>query len=218
MGMSSACSSGRACHAISNVVLNVASALLREHAVEGKVSLTDAQRILELIGRGTMSLDDAYRLQEGKCRAAASRPKGNVGARSNPFQRLMVRPFESLLAGEGTVFPRPYLVNYFTFVERALSEERADIEQDCRAVIQALLVVYGNNLSWDHFYSDPRTLRLLHRALQGLAHVLCTAEGQRLWQGLMTRPVAGQPPLDLWRIDQVRDLLLETHRGLSAAA
>lgn len=216
--MSSTCSPTRACHAISNVIVNVAAALLREHAVNGNVKLSDAERILNLIGRGTMSLDETYRVQENKCRAAASRPKGNVGARSNPFQRLMVRPFESLLSGEDAVFPRPYLINFFAFLDCALRDARADLERDCRAVIQALLVVYGNNLTWDHFYSDPRTVRLLHRALQGLVLVLCTRDGEQLWHKLMNRPVADQPPLESWRTDQVRALLLETHRGLSAAA
>lgn len=215
--MPTACANGRACHTISNVVLNVAAALLREHAVNGTLKLADAERILELIGRGTMSLDDAFRVQEDKCQTVHSRPKGNVGARSNPFQRLMVRPFETLLAGEAPVVPRPYLVNYFAFVDHALGDDRATIDADCRAVIQALLVVYGNNLTWDHFYSDPRTLRLLHRALQRVVHTLRTAAGLRLWDGVMTRPVAGQPPLLPERTDRVRDLLLETHRGLSAA-
>lgn len=216
--MTSACSSGRACHAISNVVLDVATALLREHADKnGMLRLADAERILELIGRGTMSLDGAFKVQQERCRIVHSRPKGNVGARSNPFQRLMVRPFESLLAGDNAVFPRPYLVNYFVFVERALADDHAPIDQDCRAIIQALLVVYGNNLTWDHFYSDPRTLRLLHRALRILVHTLCTQAGTRLWDGLLSRPVAGQPPLPPERIEQVRSLLLETHRGLSAA-
>ena len=215
--MTTACSPGRACHAISNVVLNVATALLREHAVDGTLRLADVERILELIGRGTLSLDGAFRSQEGRCQQVHSRPRGNVGARSNPFQRLMVRPFEHLLAGEAAVFPRPYLVNYFAFVDRALGEEKAEIDQDCRAVIQALLVVYGNNLTWDSFYSDPRTLRLLHKALRSLVHTLHTAAGSRLWDGIMTRPVPGQPPLDPARAEQVRDTLLETHRGLSAA-
>lgn len=215
--MSSACSSGRSCHAISNVVLNVAAALLREHAVDGTLRLADAERILELIGRGTMSLDDAFRVQEGRCTKEHSRPKGNVGARSNPFQRLAVRPFESLLAGENAVIPRPYLANYFGFLEQALGDEREGIERDCRAVIQALLVVNGNNLTWDHFYSDPRTLRLLHQALRLIIHTLSTPAGLRQWHELMNRPVAGLPPLGAERANQIRLTLLETHRGLSAA-
>ena len=102
------------------MVVKVATALLREHAVDGKLDLADVERILDLIGRGTMSLDEAFRLQEEKCTKEHSRPKGNVGARSNPFQRLMVRRFETLLTGSppGTppAFPRPLLANYFEFL------------------------------------------------------------------------------------------------------
>lgn len=215
--MSNACSPGRSCHAISNVVLNLAAALLREHAVNGTVRLADAERILELIGRGTVMLDDAFRVQEGRCQKSHTRPKGNVGTRSNPFQRLMVRPFESLLAGAEPVIPRPYLVNYFAFVAHALDDERTIIEQDCRAVIQALLVVHGNNLTWDDFYSDPRTLRLLHRGLRLVVHTLRTPSGHAAWEQIMGQPAGDLPPLAAERTDQIRDTLLETHRGLSAA-
>jgi hypothetical protein len=214
---SASCTDRRACHAVSNVVLNVTMAVLRDHAIDGKVNLSDVERILMAIGRGTMSLDEAYRAQEDRCRKEHSRPRGNVGARSNPFQRLIVRPFESLLAGETPVFPRPYLANYFTFVTHAIGEEREALERDCRAVIQALLVVYGNNLTWDHFYSDPRTLRLLHKALKLVTHTLASANGLKIWHHLMGQGAGDLPPPPLTSTNQIRELLLETHRGLSAA-
>lgn len=192
-------------------------AVLRDHAVDGKVNLSDVERILSAIGRGTMSLDESYRAQEDRCRKEHSRPRGNVGARSNPFQRLVVRPFESLLAGDNPALPRPYLPNYFAFVAHAVAEEREALERDCRAVIQALLVVYGNNLTWDHFYSDPRTLRLLHKALRMIAHTLSSADGLRIWQHLMSQRVGELPPPPQDSTNRIRDVLLETHRGLSAA-
>jgi len=192
-------------------------AVLREHAVDGMLRVADVERILGLIGRGTMSLDEAYEAQEERCRKTHSRPKGNVGARSNPFQRLMVRPFEPLLAGEEPVLPRPYLANYFEFVALAMGEERERLERDCRAIIQALLVVHGPNLTWDDFYSDQRTLRLLHHALKLVSHTLASADGQRHWHILMTRPAGDLPAPSIPQTNQVRQALLETHRGLSAA-
>ncbi|MBC7952226.1 MAG: hypothetical protein H7Z12_10480 [Rhodospirillaceae bacterium] len=212
---SDSCSGTRACHSISNSVLNIVMALLREHAVDGKLNLTDVERILTLIGRGTVSLDEAYRLQEERCRKDHSRPKGNVGARSNPFQRLVVRPFESLLAGASPAFPRPLLANYFEFIEHAMGNEREAFERDCRAIIQALLVVHGNNLTWDHFYSDARTLKALHGALKRITHVLSTPEGQKAWHSLLTRPVDTTPAPTIAQTNQLRQALLETHRGLS---
>ncbi|MBC7951355.1 MAG: hypothetical protein H7Z12_05960, partial [Rhodospirillaceae bacterium] len=178
------CSNPRACHATSTIVINIVMALLREHAVDGKLELLDVERILGLIGRGTVALDEAYRLQEERCRKEHSRPKGNVGARSNPFQRLIVRPFETLLAGDPPSFPRPLLANYFEFIDHAMGQERDAFERDCRAIIQALLVVHGNNLTWDHFYSDTRTLKALHGALKHVTHVLSTPGGQKLWHTL----------------------------------
>lgn len=211
------CTGTRSCHGISSMVINVVMALMREHAVDGRLALEDAERILALIGRGTVSLDEAFRAQEEKCRKEHSRPKGNVGARSNPFQRLMVRPFESLLTGEVPVFPRPLLANFFEFLDHAMGPERDNCERDCRAIVQALLVVHGNNLTWDHFYSDPRTLKLLHAALKRTTHVLSTPDGQKMWHALLSRPVGDVPAPTVAQTNQLRQSLLETHRGLSAA-
>lgn len=211
------CSGARACHAISAIVIDIVHALILDRAVDGKVDVADLDRLLGLVRRGTVSLDNAYRAQEDKCRKEHSRPKGNVGARSNPFQRLIVRPFEHLLVGEPPGFPRPLLPNYFDFIEKALGHDREPLERDCRAIIQALLVVHGNNLTWDHFYSDPRTLKALHAALILVVKALASAEGQREWHHLMSRQVGDHPAATLAQLAVVGEALLETHRGLSAA-
>lgn len=211
-----ACNGTRACHAISAIVIDIVHALILERAVDGKVDVADLDRLLGLVRRGTVSLDNAYRAQEERCRKDHSKPKGNVGARSNPFQRLIVRPFEHLLFGDPPAFPRPLLANYFEFVEHALGHAKEPLERDCRAIIQALLVVHGNNLTWDHFYSDPRTLKCLHAGLKHLTKMLASAEGQREWHHLMSRPVGETPAATLQQLAQVSKALLETHRGLSA--
>lgn len=210
------CTGTRGCHAISEIVIGVVKALIHDHARDGKVAVADVDRLLELLGRGTLPLDQAYQMQEDRCRKEHSRPKGNVGARSNPFQRLVVRPFEHLLMGEGA-FPRPYLASYFAFVEHALGDRLEAYERECRAVIQALLVVHGNNLTWDHFYSDGRTLKILHAALKDLTRVLAGPEGTRAWGKLMLRPVGDLPAPSIPQVNRIRDALIETHRGLSAA-
>lgn len=206
----------RCCHSISNTVIKVVMAVLREHAVGGQLALEDVERILALVGRGTVALDESFRVQEQRCIKEHSRPKGNVGARSNPFQRLMVRPFESLLVGERPAFPRPLLVNYFQFLIEAMGRDRDELECDCRAIIQALLVVHGNNLTWDHFYSDPRTLKLLHTALRRISQVLSTPVGQTIWNAHLSLPAGSVPAPTVTQTNQLRQALLETHRGLSA--
>lgn len=212
--MDQACGT-RSCHAISTIVVDVVSTLLSDMAVDGKVELGTVQKLLDLVRRGTVSLDEAFKVQEEKCRQTHSKPKGNVGARSNPFQRLMVRPFEHMLVGDRPTFPRPLLPHYFEFLERVLGSWRDSYERDCRAIIQALLVVHGNNLTWDHFYSDPRTLRTLRSALKQISHNLATGDGQHLWHQCMARGTADIPAPTTAQLNDVRAALLETHRGLS---
>lgn len=210
----SACSTNRACHAISGVVLDVVQTMLRELSVDGKVDLAAAERLIGLIRRGPMTLDSAFAAQEEKCRTQHFKPKGNVGARSNPFQRLMVRPLEPLL---GDVLPRPLLPHYFQFVDAALGPAaRDELDRDCRALIQALLVVHGNNLTWDHFYGDARSIKILRRALSIIASVLGQPHGPTMWRKHLGRPLGDVPALGAEQLDRILDTLLQTHHGLAA--
>lgn len=209
-----ACSSNRACHAISSVVLDVVQAMLRELSVNGKVNLADAERLISLVRRGPMTLDSAFVAQEEKCRTHHSKPKGNVGARSNPFQRLMARPLEPLL---GDILPRPLLPHYFQFIDAALGPAaRDELDRDCRALIQALLVVHGNNLTWDHFYGDPRCIKILRRALAIIASILAQPHGPAMWRKHLGRPMGDIPAPDSAQLDRILDTLLQTHHGLAA--
>ena len=207
----------RRCHELAVVVTDVIMTLARERARGGAVALDDIERIANLVGGGTMLLDTAYVRQEEACRKDHSQPRGNIGARSNPFQRLMVRPFEHLLAGESAVFQRGYLANYFEFLEHAFDKRLAPFERHCRAIIQALMVVHGNNLTWDHFYGDARTIKTLGGALKLLAAYLDSQEGQRIWHACLVRPTPEMPQPSIAQIDQIRHALLETARGLAAA-
>lgn len=210
------CSNPTRCHEVSAIVTTVVRALLHDHAVDGAVSLANIDKILTLVERGTISLDGAFRSLEDRCRKDLSRPKGNVGARSNPFQRLVVRPFEHLLMGEGA-FPRPYLAHYFEFINHVMADRMDEFERHSRSIIQALLVVYGNNLTWDHFYADSRTIKTLHAALKIVTHALATPDGNKAWGHFMHRPAGTLPAPDIPDLTRLREALLQTHRGLSAA-
>lgn len=207
----------RRCHEMAMIVTDVIMTLARERARDGAISLDDVGRIAALVSGGTMVLDTAYVRQEEACRKDHSQPKGNIGARSNPFQRLMVRPFEHLLSGESAVFQRGYLNNYFEFLEHTFDKRLEPFERHCRAIIQALMVIHGNNLTWDHFYGDTRTIKTLNGALKLLSAYLAGHEGQRVWHACLVRPTAEIPQPSIAQIDQIRLALLETARGLAAA-
>ncbi len=199
------------------IVSDVILTLARERARNGVVSLHDLERVAALIRSGSMVLDAAFTHQEESCRKFHQLPKGNVGARSNPFHRLMVRPFEQLLTGDGAVLPRGYLPNYFEFLGHALEKRLEAFERHCRTIIQALMVVHGNNLTWDQFYADPRTIKALQGALKLLRAYLEGPEGQRVWHGCMMRPVGDLPQPAVGQVTHIRQVLLETARGLEAA-
>ncbi|MBI2236724.1 MAG: hypothetical protein HYU60_07240 [Magnetospirillum sp.] len=216
MDGASGCRGSTRCHELAAVVTNVVMTLARERAESGFISVVDLERIAALVRRGTISLDDAFRHHEEACRRDHTRPKGDVGARSNPFQRLMVRPFEQMLVGDPAAFPRHYLPNYFGFLGQAFGARLEPFESHSRAIVQALLVVHGNNLTWDHFYADQRTVKTLKSALKLMTHVLGSAEGQRLWHASLVRPVDAYPAPTIPQANQVRLALLETGRGLAA--
>lgn len=207
----------RRCHEAAMVVSDMILTLAREKAQGGTVSLEDIERIASLISGGTVALDGIFVRQEDLCRKEHCKPQGNIGARSNPFQRLMVRPFEHLLAGESAVFQRAYLANYFEFLEHTFEKRLEPFERHCRAIIQALMVVHGNNLTWDHFYADSRTIKTLHGALTLLKTYLASQEGQRVWHACLIRPTPELPQPSIAQIDQIRHALLETVHGLTAA-
>ncbi len=206
------------CHALAAIVTDVVLTLARERAVDGYVALDDIERIADLVRRGTITLDEALRVHEEKCRKEYSRPKGTIGARSNPFQRLMVRPFETLLTEDPPVLLRGHLENYFEYLGHVFGPRIEKFERHCRAIVQALLVIHGNNLTWDHYYVDPRTAKTLDTALKVLTHSLHTPEGQRLWYGCMSRPAGDLPTPPMAGLDRILQTLLETGRGFAAAA
>lgn len=208
----------RRCHDMATIVADVIMTLAREKAKDGTVSLQELDRIAGLIGSGSMVLDTAYVRQEEACRKFHQLPKGNIGARSNPFHRLMVRPFEHLLSGEGTVLPRGYLTNYFEFLEHAFEKRLAAFERHCRTIIQSLMVVHGNNLTWDQFYADPRTVKTLQGALSLLRGYMDDTEGSRVWLACMMRPAADMAQPSMNQVAHIRQVLLETAKGLDAAA
>lgn len=207
----------RRCHDMAMIVTDVIMTLAREKTQDGKVSLHDLERIAALICGGSMVLDAAYIRQEESCRKFHQLPKGNVGARSNPFHRLMVRPFEHLLAGDGAVLRREYLPHYFEFLSHALEKRFEAFERHCRTIIQALMVVHGNNLTWDQFYADSRTIKTLQGALKLLRSYMESPEGQRVWHGCMMRPIGDLPAPAMAQVSHIHQVLLETARGLEAA-
>jgi len=204
---------GRGCYGAADVVSGVLERLLRETSRDGLVRVDDAVKILKLVGRGTYELDVAFDSLEKACRLRFQPGRGKASSRDNPFRRLMVRPFETLLSGEPPAYPRPFLDNYFEVLEAACGDKYAEYDRHSRAILQSLLVVHGHNLAWDTFYAETRTAQVLAHALRRLLRFLEAPPGQWVWVQAMSKPSPTGARPSAEQADRIRETLQHTMRG-----
>ncbi len=209
---------GAKCYQAAAIVSDVLERLLRETARDGMVRVEDAVKIMKLVGRGTYELDVAFEHQEKKCRNDLMPSRDKASSRNNPFRRMMVRPFETLLNGDPALYPRPLLGNYFEVLETAYAEKYAEYDRHSRALLQALLVSHGHNLQWDVFYAEPRVSQIMGHALKRLVRFLESPPGQRAWLTTMSRPAATGLRPSAEQVDSVRETLGHTMRGMEMMA
>jgi hypothetical protein len=203
----------RNCYDVASVVSDVLERLLRETARDGMVRVEDAVKILKLVGRGTYELDVAFDGQEKACRQKFQPGRGKASSRDNPFRRLMVRPFETLLTGEPPAYPRAFLANYFDVLEAACGDKYSEYDRHSRAILQNLLVVHGHNLVWDTFYAEARTTQILAHALRRVLRFIETPTGQWVWVQAMSKPSPSGARPSAEHTDRIRDTLHHTLRG-----
>jgi hypothetical protein len=204
---------GRGCYAAAGVVSGVLERLLRETSRDGMVRVEDAVKILNLMSRGTYELDVAFDSLEKSCRRRFQPGRGKASSRDNPFRRLMVRPFETLLTGEPPAYPRTFLTNYFEVVEAACGNKYGEYDRHSRAILQSLLVVHGHNLVWDTFYAENRAAQVLAHALRRLLRFLDTPPGQWVWVQAMSKPSPTGARPSAEQTDRIRETLQHTLRG-----
>lgn len=208
----------RKCYKAAGIVSDLLERLLRETARDGMVRVDDAVRILKLVGRGTYELDVAFDLQEKSCRQDLMPRRDKASSRNNPFRRLMVRPFETLLSGEPPSYPRPLLSNYFTVLESAYGDKYTEYDRHSRSLMQALLVSHGHNLNWETFYAEPKVAQILIHAVRRLLRYLDSPSGQMTWAQAMSRPTPSGLRPSAEQADTIRTALDHTLKGLEMIA
>lgn len=209
---------GRGCYDVADVVSGVLERLLREISRDGRVKIEDAIKILRLVTRGTYELDVAFDSQQKTCRQRFLPTRGKASSRDNPFRRLMVRPFETLLSGDPPSYPRSFLSNYFEVVEAACGDKYPEYDRHSRAVLQTLLVQHGHNLIWDTFYAEGRSMQILAHALRRRLRFVETPTGQWVWVQAMSKPAPTGARPSAEQTDRIREALLHTLRGFDLAA
>ncbi|HSV28926.1 MAG TPA: hypothetical protein VLL76_05190 [Candidatus Omnitrophota bacterium] len=207
---------GHYCQGMARTVLQAASALLIKNSENGVIAIDKARTLLRQLGEAEPDLVRIYAGQEDKCRRQLWR-RFDSSARKDPFRRLMTRPLEVLLEGQPPAFQRASLANYFKVLQNVYAEHFEEYEAQCRAVLHALLVVHGQALTWEEFYADPRTQRILSHALRRLITFLDTPAGQWLWIEVMSQGDGHSKAPSSAEADQVLQALHDTWRGLELA-
>ena len=138
--------------------------------------------------------------------------------RPDPFLRLMVQPFESLLQGDPPLFPRRYLPNYFKVLECAGCDWIDNVRQICIVIHSGLSPTHGIYVDWADYYADPGVRRIQTHSLRNLITYLDRPIGRRLWQGAMQAPIRDGTSPSQEQAQHVWDALHETWRALEEEA
>ncbi|MBF0561990.1 MAG: hypothetical protein HQL37_08200 [Alphaproteobacteria bacterium] len=204
------------CRSGAAIALNVLRDLLPDVARDGFVSLADVDRLIDRVCLGTVELDLALSAHQRICLATQAKQQGRIGFRSEPLQRVLVRPFEGVFFAEPPAFDRKFLPIYFEAAAQLIGPAFPDLDNECKDIIQAMLAIHGPRLSWEAFYAAPRTVDLMARAIAAMSVNLEGSEGAARWLTLMLKPASdGGIPTEN-QLMEVRDLLLSVHRGLKA--
>ena len=133
-------------------------------------------------------MNEAVQQHPGPPTPAPHWRREDATCRKDPFRRLMVWPLEGLLVHQPPEITRDFLDHYFQFLEILFAKEMEDYERRCRMVLQALRSIHGQALTWDVFYADPRTDRILTHALRRLITFLDSPTGRWAWPHTVSRP------------------------------
>lgn len=203
------------CFDILTLTSEVISALARERAVDGVLSLEQIEHILDIIKSADSPLQAAMTSQEQKChRHFRPPPEEDANAGADVFRRMLVRPFETLLEGEHPPFPRHFLANYYEVTQVAFGGKYELYDHLAREIFQDMLISYGSRLAWDFFFDEPRARGLLRHSVTRLLRFIETPEGQWAWLICMERETA-QGRASATQCDMVLNALRTTVNALT---
>ena len=109
-------------------------------------------------------------------------------ARQYPFDRLIVKKFEPLFAGEGNRtlrdggLSRRMLPGFFLAMNLMLGDDVIeDYQARCRAIIERLQEENGDAFEWDEAYDDPEADRVTLDAVAAMAAYFGNLEKRTTW-------------------------------------
>jgi hypothetical protein len=184
----------------------------------GKLTLADLERLADDFHDKSAALRQAFEMTFEAYARARERAKVAQN-RQYPFNRLLVRRFEHLLArGDGPGIPRRVLPGFFMAVEMMLGPQVHDAYQEhCRAIVERIREAQGGKFGWPDLYADAEAATLAFDALVAMAAYFADFDKRARWfltvvNGNLGPAHAGATPEQAaWQLNDV------AFRGLLAA-
>jgi hypothetical protein len=187
----------------------------------GRLTLADIERLADDFHNKAAALRQAFELTFEAYARARERAKFAQN-RNYPFDRVLVRRFEHLLApggvGRGERIPRRVLPGFFMAVEMMLGPQVLEAYQEhCRLIVERIRKAQGGKFAWTDLYADPEAAALAIDALVAMASYFADYHKRARWfltvvnGHLGPAPPNASPEEAAWQLDE------ETFRGFLAA-
>lgn len=174
-------------HALAEtVVLGILDRLRHEaHARGGTLTLADLDRLAADFHGKTAALRLAFE-QTFEAYANARERTKFAQNRNFPFDRVLVKRFEHLLARGATVDPdrlsRRILPGFFMAAQMMLGAGVLEGYQErCRVIVARLKAAQGGKFAWPDLYADPETDALAFEALAVMASYFADFDKRARW-------------------------------------
>jgi hypothetical protein len=215
-------------HALAEtLVLGIFDRLRQEaRELDGRLTLTDLDRLADDFQDKAADLRQAFETAFETYARARERAK-HFQNRQYPFNRLIVRRFETLLAhapggasrsieSPGAGIPRRVLPAFFLALEMMLGPQVHDAYQEhCRAIVERIRAAQGGKFGWPDLYADAEAATLAFDALVAMAAYFADYDKRVRWFLTIINGHLGPPPAHAtpeeaaWQMDagQFREFL-----------
>ena len=171
--------SGQHCRHVSGVAVRALLDLARELAVNGKVAVTDIERIAHAILSAGGPLSTVYYQQTRTCEDVFNRISIER-QRRDPLGRMVVHPIAHLL-DTPTGIERKRLPQFLAAVRMMIGEE---VHEQLRA--RALVLATSHRgvdgmVNWDVLHDDPEAAQILEAVQVGIAKSFIRFDARRDW-------------------------------------
>lgn len=171
---------GKRCRHTAEIAMRAFIDLMREVAVDGRVSLDEVYRI----GAAVMAAEGPLTSYYARCESSCERTFAMATIekqRTDFFGRLLVWPFEHLLSQPGSGIERKNLAQFFAAIRMILGEE---VHEELRTRCTLIVECHRNGeglIDWPGYFEDPESHYILEQILVTVARSFRRWEPRKDW-------------------------------------